>query len=86
MSFKEKSIAKKPRTVKAKKVSKAKLRLNRAVCVIGRRVIMEMGTMTALTDFLNSIERLKFNLLCKHIYHAVMPSISGKFFIDRSGD
>ena len=68
---------KQPINVKTEKITKAKRRIRRAKISMGRKLIMQIGTMSALLEFLGS--RLRFNLLCKHFYRVVMPGIISRF-------
>jgi hypothetical protein len=48
---------------------------------VGRKIIMAIGTMSVLVEFLDIKSRMTFNLVCKHVYRVVMPGISGRFLI-----
>ncbi len=79
---KVKLITKKPQAIKSEKLARTKKRARRFGSVVGRRIVMEIGTSTVLAEFLDKKDRLTLNLLCRHIYRVVMPSISCKLLIN----
>jgi len=51
----------------------------------GKQLIMKIGTMSALLEFLGLKSRMMFNRLCKHVFRVAMPAVSGKFAIIAPG-
>ena len=44
-------------------------------------MILQIGPVSALVEFLDVKERMILNLLCRRFYRVVMPGISGSFLI-----
>ena len=48
---------------------------------MGRQIVLKIGPMSVLVEFLDVKSRTMLALLCRHVYHVVMPGISGSFLI-----
>ena len=47
-----------------------------------QRVILELGTASAILSLMSKTEVLKFNLLCKRMYLKVIPSLTNQTSVD----
>ena len=84
VSKQQNQIARQPRTVKTVKLAQAKKRIRHAKSLMGREIILRIGTMSVLVQFLDVNSRMMLNLICRRVYRIVMPGISGTFLIGSS--